>query len=90
MMHWPLWKVSGPIYGLLMGIIGLVGDLTASMLKRDAGFKDSGSSLPGHGGLIDRFDSYLLTAPVSFFFFTFLAPLIAKAAAAPWMPAFLL
>ncbi|KAJ1429290.1 cytidylyltransferase family-domain-containing protein [Ochromonadaceae sp. CCMP2298] len=90
LMQWPLWKLAGPVYGLLIGVIGLVGDLTASMLKRDAGFKDSGNSLPGHGGLIDRFDSYLLSAPVSFFFFTYLSPLIAKAAAASWMPACLL
>lgn len=61
-----------------MGFIGLVGDLTASMMKRDADVKDTGSILPGHGGLLDRFDSYMLTAPLSYFFCIKILPLLFK------------
>jgi phosphatidate cytidylyltransferase len=67
-MQWPYWQILGVMYGLIIGFIGLVGDLTASMMKRDAGFKDTGNILPGHGGLLDRIDSYMLTAPIAYFF----------------------
>lgn len=67
-MNWPNWLLSGTIYGLLMSSVALLGDLTASMMKRDAKMKDSGKVLPGHGGLLDRIDSYMLTAPTAYFF----------------------
>jgi phosphatidate cytidylyltransferase len=51
------------IVGLIGALLSQLGDLTASAIKRHTGIKDFGSLLPGHGGIIDRFDSVLFTAP---------------------------
>ena len=57
----------GPVFSLLYGVfltlLALASDLSVSLWKRHAGVKDSGSLLPGHGGVLDRMDSYLLTGP---------------------------
>jgi phosphatidate cytidylyltransferase len=60
----PLWPVFAA--GMAMGAIGQFGDLTASLLKRDAGIKDSGSAIPGFGGIIDVIDSPIVVAPVAY------------------------
>lgn len=59
------------IAGILITVFAQLGDLAESLIKRDAGVKDSGNSLPGHGGFLDRADSYLFSTPVAYFYFNY-------------------
>ncbi len=57
------------VIGILGGIVSQVGDLTASVFKRNMGIKDYSNMIPGHGGIMDRFDSVLFTAPLVYYCF---------------------
>lgn len=59
------------VVGAVCAVIGTIGDLSASMVKRQIGFKDYGKIMPGHGGLMDRFDSVLFVLPTYFVFCVF-------------------
>jgi phosphatidate cytidylyltransferase len=56
--------------GLLLALAGVAGDLVESALKRSVGVKDSGALIPGHGGMLDRLDSMLFTAPTFYYYVT--------------------
>lgn len=60
------------VLGAVCAVIGTVGDLSASMVKRQIGFKDYGKIMPGHGGLMDRFDSVLFVLPTFYAFMSLL------------------
>lgn len=60
---WGLGAVEGALVGLVLGAVAQVADLAESVIKREAGVKDSGSLLPGHGGVLDRFDAVLFNLP---------------------------
>tara|TARA_Y100001978_G_scaffold46437_1_gene41421 strand:- start:2121 stop:2984 length:864 start_codon:yes stop_codon:yes gene_type:complete len=69
--NWNNFVLIGFIFGIIVSLMALVGDLIESMMKRDAKLKDSGNILPGHGGILDRIDSYIFTP--SLIFYTILA-----------------
>ncbi len=63
--------LASVLFGMLFGVLGQLGDLAESMIKRDAASKDSSSRIPGFGGLLDVIDSPLATGPAAFLFFWF-------------------
>lgn len=56
------------LYGLLSALLSVLGDLTASLIKRQCQVKDFGNIMPGHGGVLDRFDSVLFVLPFTYTF----------------------
>jgi phosphatidate cytidylyltransferase len=61
------------VMGFIVGTFGQIGDLAESLLKRDAGVKDSSNLIPGHGGIFDRFDSLFFSSPIIYLYLTYFA-----------------
>jgi phosphatidate cytidylyltransferase len=59
------------VLGIMVSVLGQLGDLMLSAIKRDVGVKDTGSLIPGHGGLLDRFDSTMIMAPACFHYIAY-------------------
>ena len=68
-LYTPLNLIQSIIGGLIITLSAQLGDLSESLIKRDAGVKDSSHLLPGHGGMLDRFDGYIFAMPVAYYFF---------------------
>ncbi|HEY0306498.1 MAG TPA: CDP-archaeol synthase, partial [Longimicrobiales bacterium] len=64
----PFGVIAGVVGGILLCAGAVIGDLAESLLKREAGVKDSGALLPGHGGVLDRFDALYFTLPIAYWF----------------------
>ena len=60
---------------LVLSVLGVLGDLSASLIKRECSVKDFGNILPGHGGVLDRFDSVLFAAPFAYMLFQIWSPI---------------
>lgn len=62
--------VQAAVTGIIIGFVTIIGDLVESMLKRDAGVKDSGAILPGHGGILDKVDGFVFATPILYWILT--------------------
>ena len=71
---WPSNQWNAAALGTIVFFASLFGDLIESVIKREAGLKDASDLIPGHGGLLDRLDSYLFTGACVYFFLKFCTP----------------